>query len=440
MRLAAQDLEEQGRWLVAVRWLASAGVVLTVWVASSVLGILRDPRPLYAIALCIIAYNLLFQAAYRRPRARRGHRARGAGRILLQFGLDLLALTLLLYFSDIAHNPFILYFVFHVVMASILLPGWAPYLLAFLAVVLVGAVLFLQSWGVIPPHPLDLPGLHAGIADERGPEGYVYPLGVLIALGSTLGIAAYLTTSVSRYVERVQGQIRQHEKMLGIGQLVAGFAHQIANPLDGLQNGLRRIESGAGANERLKETVRLMMAALGRIENVAKRLQEFARPQGLELQACDVNRAVDATLQLYANTLAGRGITVQLDCSAVPKAWGDPYSIEEILFNLCTNALDAMPQGGTLLVRTHAQERPDIGPDGCVAIEVHDSGVGIPADRLEKIFEPFYTTKAQTGGTGLGLGLCRMLLSEMGGRLEVESQLARGSTFRVLLAAAADDA
>ena len=179
-----------------------------------------------------------------------------------------------------------------------------------------------------------------------------------------------------------------------------------------------------------------MMSALERIEKVARRLQEFARPQGLELQECDIPGAVEATLQLFGKTLADRRVVVEKDLAHVPPAWGDPYSVEEIIFNLCTNALDAMPQGGKLLLRTLTVERPDICPDGCIAIEVKDSGQGIPPDRMEKIFEPFFTTKSQSGGTGLGLSLCRMLLSEMGGQIEVESAANKGATFRILLAKA----
>jgi signal transduction histidine kinase len=431
MRLAAQDLEERGRWLISMRWLACLGVLLVVWIASSPFPYLRDPRPLYGIAAGMAAYNLLFAACYRLRPARTTHRG-GSGLILLQFVFDLAALTLLLYFSDIAHNPFILYFVFHVVLAGILLPGWIPYFLSLLAVLLVGSVLFLEQGGVLAPHVLRIPGMGSAAGT---PGGAAYPLGLLVALGSTLGITAYLTSSLARYVERMHSQARQHEKMLGIGQFVAGFAHQVANPLDGLQNGLRRIENEVRGNEHLEQTVALMTAALGRIETVARRLQEFARPQGLELKACDVNHAADAAVQLFGKGLAERGVAVELLCTPVPPAKGDPYSIEEILFNLCTNALDAMPEGGTLRIRTYSQDRPDIAPDGCVIVEVQDTGIGIPPDRIEKIFEPFYTTKAQTVGTGLGLSLCRMLLSEMGGRIEVESRPARGATFRILLAA-----
>jgi signal transduction histidine kinase len=324
--------------------------------------------------------------------------------------------------------------VFHIIIASILLPGWLPYFLAFLATFLMGEILFLQHIGWIRAYPLAIPWNHVSGYPAAGYP--LYLLGVTLALGSTLAITVYFTTALSRYVETVRAQVRQHRKMLGIGQLVAGFAHQISNPLDGLQNGLRQIGHGIRGNPSLEETVPKMLAALERIERVARRLQEFARPQGLELQECDVAKAVEATLALFEKTFAERKITLLKDLKPVPQAWGDPYSIEEIIFNLCNNAMDAMPQGGSLIVRTLGVDRPDIGSDGCIAIEVSDTGQGIPADRLEMIFEPFFTTKSKSGGTGLGLSLCRMLLSEMGAQIEVDSVPNKGSTFRILLTAA----
>ena len=116
-----------------------------------------------------------------------------------------------------------------------------------------------------------------------------------------------------------------------------------------------------------------------------------------------------------------------------PRSQGDPYTLQEVLFNLCTNALAAMPRGGTLTLRSYALGRKDEDQMGSVAVDVSDTGVGIPRADLEKIFEPFYTTRAASGGTGLGLGLCRMLIAEMGGRMEVRSALGHGTTFTVVL-------
>ncbi len=121
----------------------------------------------------------------------------------------------------------------------------------------------------------------------------------------------------------------------------------------------------------------------------------------------------------------------------MPPVQGDPYTLQEVLFNLCTNAFAAMPFGGTLTLRTRLLGGHDEDQMDSVAIEVADTGVGIPRANLEKIFEPFFTTRAESGGTGLGLGLCRMLISEMGGRIEVHSVVKQGSVFTVVLNPAA---
>jgi signal transduction histidine kinase len=141
---------------------------------------------------------------------------------------------------------------------------------------------------------------------------------------------------------------------------------------------------------------------------------------------------VEATLQVLG-TSPGRNIKVLTELRRVPPAQGDPYTLQEVLFNLCTNAIAAMPHGGTLTIRSGAPRHRDDDPPGTLAVEVEDTGVGIPRLELEKIFEPFYTTRADAGGTGLGLGLCRMLLSEMGGRITVHSVLGQGTTFTVIL-------
>jgi len=132
-------------------------------------------------------------------------------------------------------------------------------------------------------------------------------------------------------------------------------------------------------------------------------------------------------------TSPGRNIKVITELGRLPAAQGDPYTMQEVLFNLCTNAIAAMPNGGSLTIRSAALGSKDEDQMGSLSVEVEDTGVGIPRLELEKIFEPFYTTRAASGGTGLGLGLCRMLISEMGGRISVRSVLGQGTVFTVVL-------
>jgi signal transduction histidine kinase len=411
--------------LVSLRWLACAAVFGMTWLTSSVLQVIANPLPLYLVACVMAGYNLLFSWMQRNPASGEGNVERN---IFWQIAFDLTALTLLLYFADLPRNPFLFFFIFHMIIAGMYLRGRAPYFFAAFATGLVGLVMLLEYLGWIHRFALKYP------SDVNGapPLDGLYLLGVFVALTSALWITVYFTTSIRRYVDRAHAEIRQKEKMLGIGQLVAGIAHQIANPLDGVQNCLRRIGEGVKDDPHLTEYVQLMAEALERIERTAKRVQAFARPRGITLQSTDVNQAVEGTLEVLGPA-HGKNIHIRTEPGDVVPVQGDPYTLQEVLFNLCANALNAMPRGGTLTLRTYALGRKDEDQMGSVAIDVSDTGVGIPRVDLEKIFEPFYTTRADSGGTGLGLGLCRMLISEMGGRIEVRSALGQGTTFTVIL-------
>ncbi|MEE8452376.1 MAG: ATP-binding protein [Thermoguttaceae bacterium] len=416
---------EGARWLIAVRWLACVSVVVVIWTTSSLMGVLHNPAPLYLVAATLAGYNLLFVLG---QRFLPGDNESAERSIFWQISLDLVALTLLLYFSNMSRNPFLVYFVFHMIIAGMYLRGMAPYFFAGMSSVLVGAVLLLEHLQWIPVFPLHFP--------SDPPEGVrldgLNLLGVFVAVASALWITVYFTISIRRYVDRAHAEIRQKEKMLGIGQLVAGIAHQIANPLDGVQNCLRLIGEKVKDDARLTDYVQMMAEALQRIERTAKRVQAFARPHGITLRSTDVNGAVEATLQMLAAN-HNPNIRVETDLGEIPPVQGDLYTLQEVLFNLCTNALIAMPDGGTLTLHTYSLGRFDEDQMGSVAIEVIDTGIGIPQSHIEKVFEPFYTTRGESGGTGLGLGLCRMLIAEMGGRIEVRSVLRRGTTFTVML-------
>jgi len=412
------------RWLITLRWWACLTVLVVIWSTSSLRRIVANPLPLYVIALAMAAYNVLFELNERRRPGGNGNAERN---IFLQILLDLVSLTLLLYFSDLSRNPFLVYFVFHMIIAGMYLRGRAPYFFAATSSVLVGLVIWLEYLEWIPSFPLTF---RPGTAPQ--PLDKLYLLGVFVAFASALWITVYFTTSIRRYVDRAHAELRQKEKMLGIGQLVAGIAHQIANPLDGVQNCLLHVGERVKGDPHLTEYVHLMAEALQRIERTAKRVQAFARPHGITLQSTDVNAAVEATLQVLG-TSHGKNIKIQTELGDVPPVQGDPYTLQEVLFNLCTNALAAMPHGGTLTLRTSALGSKDEDQMGSVAVEVSDTGVGIARVNLEKIFEPFFTTRVDSGGTGLGLGLCRMLISEMGGRIEVRSALGQGTTFTVVL-------
>lgn len=412
---------EGARWFVRIRWIACL-LVFLLTSAGSLAGVLTDARPHVTVGVGMLLYNGVFWWRQQRWGATQQNVDH---HIAAQILCDILALSCLLYFSDLPRNPFLFYYALPMIIAGMYLRGSAPIGFGLLVTLVVGIILVLEYQELLPRFPIQYSDAPIQPLDR------VYLLTLFMALSSSLWITLYLALSIRRYVDRAHEEIRQKEKMVGIGQLVASIGHEIANPLDGVQNCLRRIGSRVNDDPHLAEYVKMMEEALERIERTTKRVQSFARPRGLELQPTSVNAAVQAVLDLIG-LQCGDDIAVETSLDEVPLVEGDPYTLQEILFNLCMNAIAAMPDGGRLTLRTYA-----LGPldelDDHVAIDVTDTGAGIPRGQLEKIFEPFYTTRAESGGTGLGLALCRMLIAEMDGRIQVRSTLNHGTTFTVIL-------
>ncbi|MFX0195910.1 MAG: sensor histidine kinase [Candidatus Hodarchaeota archaeon] len=429
MDLTFSILSNRLRWLINLRWVFCFSVIVIVWLSSSVFGVILHPRPLYVFVGIILLYNTLF-LIYERYIA--CDRINLNKHILAQMILDQISLSLLLYFSGVPYNPFFFYYVFHIAIAALLLIGWAPYMLALLASCLAGIVMLLGYLEYTPRSAYSLdPGSYHSTVLGNGPHG-IYLVGFFFAFTSTLWITVYFTSSVHKYLSRVQGIIRQKEKMLGISQLVAGIAHQISNPLDGIENCLQSIGRSVKDDTHLTQYVKLMTEALERIEQTTKSVQAFAGPHGLTLQDIDVNEAIEAVVQLLDHSISQK-IQLVTELDKVPQVKGDLHILQEVIFNLCTNALSAMPDGGELCLRSFLVEADTFSQFKRVAIEVADTGCGIPESNIDKIFEPFFTTRKEAGGTGLGLALCRMLISEMDGQIEVSSVPNQETIFRLIL-------
>ena len=330
-------------WLVTLRWIACAGLFFAIWLASGPLAVVPNPRPLYLTGLALVLYNALLQAVNRRISRMSEEWIELI--LFLQVSVDLALLTLLLYYSGITHNPFIFYYVFHIIIAGILLPERYAYFLAALASAMAGSVLSLQQRGIIPEHPLSY-------AAASGHEGSLL-LGKFIALASTLFFAAYFTVSVLKQVRRAEKEIRQKEKIISLGQLVSGIIHQVRNPLDGLKNCLHLLRGSGQAQAAQDKLVSLMAGELERIESLTVRLQDYARPHTTRRQPVDVNRQVAAALRLLELKPADH-IAISTELGQVPQAWADPFALQEIIINFCSNAIAAMPTGGRLSLRTRS--------------------------------------------------------------------------------------
>lgn len=235
---------------------------------------------------------------------------------------------------------------------------------------------------------------------------------------------------------RLQQQLLTADRMASIGMLAAGVAHEVNNPLayvlNNVEIALKELTPLGESTRRSREVLAVALEGVDHIRTVVRDLLLLSRVDEVAIDAVDVRAIVDSTLSLAAVKVAERAELVR-EYEPVPLARGTPARIGQMVLNLVTNALEAMPAASRAKNQLRVAVRPS--STGGVVIEVSDNGCGIAPEHASRIFDPFFTTKPPGTGTGLGLAISQRLAAEVGGALSFESTPAAGSTFRVTLAA-----
>jgi PAS domain S-box-containing protein len=268
--------------------------------------------------------------------------------------------------------------------------------------------------------------------------------GLLAALGANAAIAignAQLyeeQRSLLRERERVQSQLIQSEKTAALGRLVASLAHEINNPLQSVQGCLTLTQEELQGGFRTEKMIRYLEVAvteIERISNIVRRLRDFYRPARTEMAAIRLHEVLHSVLELTHKQLQHANVTVERQWAAdLTEIEANADHLKQVFLNLILNAVDAMPEGGTLTLRTTPDEillPNETTPRPAVRVEFSDTGVGMPPEVLARLFEPFFTSKEQ--GTGLGLSVSYGIIRAHHGRITVASQVGQGTTFTMLL-------
>ena len=239
----------------------------------------------------------------------------------------------------------------------------------------------------------------------------------------------------------LEQRLSHTEKLATIGQLAAEIAHEVGTPLNVIAGRAKTIKRKAADPAQVEKNAQIVAEQTARITRIIQRLLDFARRKAGQPEKVPVqlNEVTLITMELLGGQFANARIRTTLArAEGLPRVSGDADRLQQVLLNLLLNAIQAMPEGGTLRVETSAvtRQRPglELSPEQAFAcVEITDSGVGIAPDKREKIFEPFYTTKEGRGGTGLGLAVCFGIVKEHDGWIEIADASGGGTTFRVFL-------
>jgi hypothetical protein len=224
--------------------------------------------------------------------------------------------------------------------------------------------------------------------------------------------------------------------MASIGELASGIAHEIRNPLAGIQGAVQILVEGFPKEDPRTQVTEEIQKQIYKMERLVRDLLNYAKPVPANYLPTDINGLVDKVLSFFV-TQRGMPVDYRIEkklVSPLPKTMIDPSSMEQAFLNIILNAQKAMPKGGTFTVSTAAPQRKDDGKEVReVQIIFEDTGVGIPAENLPKIFNPFFSTRSD--GTGLGLAITKNIVEQHGGRIDVQSRVNVGTKFIITLPA-----
>ncbi|MGA2740397.1 MAG: ATP-binding protein [Bryobacteraceae bacterium] len=252
-----------------------------------------------------------------------------------------------------------------------------------------------------------------------------------VHVGGEIGALAAAFNQMTRDLLEQRDRLVQAERVAAWRELARRLAHELKNPLFPLQITVENLQRARAAHpeqfeEVFRESTATLLAELGKLRGIVGRFSDFAKMPQPQLETLDLNAMVRDSLKLFEAQMHAAGVTLHLDLAADLRAiQADPGQLGRALQNLVLNAIDAMPSGGTLAVRTAAHE-------GGARLEVSDTGQGLTQEECDRLFTPYYTTK--THGTGLGLAIVQSVISDHGGKIAVRSEPGKGTTFLIDLA------
>ena len=228
-------------------------------------------------------------------------------------------------------------------------------------------------------------------------------------------------------LREAQQQLLQSEKLAAMGRLTSQVAHELNNPIYGIMNTLELLKTEIPPDSKRRRILDMSLSEAQRLSEMLRSMLSFSKPQEEERRKIDVNRLIENILLFLEKQLRESNIKIKTKLNQkVPDITASPNQIRQVILNIAANAKEAMPKGGTLTIETRLKNDQ-------IVIKVKDTGIGIPREIRDKIFDAFFTTKQKVKGVGLGLSVCYGIIKDHGGDIRVKSKTGEGSTFSIIL-------
>ena len=224
--------------------------------------------------------------------------------------------------------------------------------------------------------------------------------------------------AAKKELEETHERLIESEKMAALGRLSATLSHELRNPLAGLKGASQLLFRKTGDNDERKQYVNLILEEVERLGKIVDDLIHFAKPKVLQYNFIDANKIIEDSILLHSEDFSQKKITIRKRLSKLPIIMADGDKFKQVVVNVLLNAMDAMPDGGELLVSSSVTLNEQIDKE-VATFQFKDTGHGIPDDILAHVFEPFYTTKPD--GVGLGLAVCKSIIEQHGGSISIQS-------------------
>lgn len=439
-----KELVESARWLITLRWVAAAGVFVASAIARFILKVKLDLAPFFSIGLVILIYNSICLVYLRRiERVRRGQLSLFNRFANVQITADWVALIFLVHFSGGIESPLLFYFIFHVIIAAILLSKRACFYQATFASFLVVGISSLEYLNLIPHITIE------GLSFPLHYHSSLYTSAFLSFVVSTLYISSFLATSVTsklrlrdRELVTLQDDLSAAlEKLKALDKAKSEFmiriTHGLKTPISTAQSLLKVILEGYTGEvpKEMKDLIRKADSRMSFLLALVKDLLNLAFgemvPLERELSDTDMVGLVKKLANLVEPKVKNRQVELKTELPDRPLSVKSRYQdMELILSNILDNSIKYTPAKGKIRLSLRREDKT-------LALEVEDTGIGIAAEDIPKVFDEFYRAEnakaIEKDGTGLGLPIVKKLVEKYGGKVYVESKLGRGSKFTIKL-------